>query len=57
MNGGAVAAILALMDAITEDGTLVMPAHSGDLSDPENWCNPPVPEDWKQVCARYDARL
>lgn len=44
--GGAVAAILALESALGESGTLVMPAHSGDLSDPGRWENPPVPDRW-----------
>ncbi len=48
INGGAVALILALTDVLTPEGTLVMPAHSGDWSDPINWNNPPVPEAWKQ---------
>jgi aminoglycoside 3-N-acetyltransferase len=46
VSGGAVAAIQALMDALTPAGTLLMPAHSGDLSDPAHWENPPVPESW-----------
>jgi len=45
--GGAVAVILALEEALGEKGTLVMPTHSGDLTDPENWKNPSVPESWK----------
>lgn len=47
--GGAVAVIQALMDVLTPQGTLVMPAHSGELSDPAEWQNPPVPADWHQT--------
>jgi aminoglycoside 3-N-acetyltransferase len=44
--GGAPSVILALENALTVDGTLIMPAHSGDLSDPKDWRDPPVPEAW-----------
>ncbi len=44
--GGPVAVVQALMDTLTEAGTLVMPAHSGEYSDPAKWENPPVPESW-----------
>ncbi len=44
--GGPVAVIQALMDALTEESTLVMPAHSGEYSDPSKWEHPPVPESW-----------
>lgn len=44
--GGAVGVVLALEQALTADGTLVMPAHSGNLSDPAQWRNPPVPQAW-----------
>ena len=47
--GGAVSIILALEEVLTENGTLVMPAHSGDLSDPKNWKNPPVPQSWWEI--------
>jgi aminoglycoside 3-N-acetyltransferase len=47
--GGQVAVIYALMDVLTPEGTLVMPTHSGDLSDPEPWENPPVPQSWHQT--------
>lgn len=47
--GGPVAVIQALMDVITPSGTIVVPTHSGDLSDPAQWRNPPVPESWWPV--------
>ncbi len=44
--GGVRSVIEALIGAIGHEGTLVMPAFSGDLSDPAEWRNPPVPESW-----------
>ena len=44
--GGAQTVLAALVGAIGTTGTLTMPAHSGGLSDPSNWRNPPVPEGW-----------
>ncbi len=44
--GGAGTVIQALLDVLGPEGTLVMPAHSGSLSEPSEWENPPVPEAW-----------
>jgi aminoglycoside 3-N-acetyltransferase len=49
VSGGPVAVVQALMDALTPEGTLVMPAHTGDYSDPANWQHPPVPATWVPV--------
>ncbi|MBN1680726.1 MAG: AAC(3) family N-acetyltransferase [Anaerolineae bacterium] len=59
--GGAPAVVLALERAISTAGTLVMPTQSGDLSDPANWQNPPVPDAWwdtiRQTMPAYDPDL
>ncbi|RCH69755.1 aminoglycoside N(3)-acetyltransferase [Streptomyces sp. SDr-06] len=44
--GGPVTVVRALLDALGETGTLVVPTHSGDNSDPSHWRRPPVPEEW-----------
>lgn len=44
--GGPVAVVQALIDALGPKGTLVMPAFTGDLTDPQDWHDPPVPEEW-----------
>ena len=49
VSGGSVAVVQALMDVLTPAGTLVMPTHTGDLSDPSFWQNPPVPETWWDI--------
>ncbi len=59
--GGAVAVIIALQKALGKTGTLVMPTHSTDLSDPSQWENPSVPESWwqtiRQTMPPYDPDL
>ncbi len=44
--GGAVAVVQALQDVLTELGTLVVPTQTGNYSDPAQWSNPPVPQEW-----------
>ncbi|WP_055698054.1 aminoglycoside N(3)-acetyltransferase [Streptomyces silaceus] len=49
VSGGAVALVQALLDALGPDGTLVVPTHTGDNSEPSVWRDPPVPESWWPV--------
>lgn len=51
--GGPVAVILALESLLGPAGTLVMPAHSTDLSDPKGWVNPPVPAHWWPIIREH----
>ncbi|MCW3840072.1 AAC(3) family N-acetyltransferase [Micromonospora yasonensis] len=47
--GGPEAVLLALRDVLGPDGTVVVPTHTPDNSDPAGWSNPPVPADWWPV--------
>ncbi|MFB6206573.1 MAG: aminoglycoside N(3)-acetyltransferase [Haloglomus sp.] len=44
--GDAQAVVDALREAVTPEGTLVMPTHTPQYTDPAVWSNPPVPDDW-----------
>ncbi|MGV9342021.1 aminoglycoside N(3)-acetyltransferase [Streptomyces sp. NPDC003688] len=61
VNGGPVAVVQGLLDALGPTGTLTVPAHSADLSDPAYWRNPPVPEEWwdeiRTTMPVYDPRI
>lgn len=46
ISGGAEALVRALFDVVRDSGTLVVPTHTSDNSDPAEWCAPPVPESW-----------
>jgi aminoglycoside 3-N-acetyltransferase len=50
--GGPVAVVLALEKVLGPEGTLAMPTHSSDLSDPSRWRHPPIPEPWWEVVRR-----
>ena len=49
VSGGAAAVILSLRDAVTESGTLVMPAQSAQLTDPGGWSRPAIPAAWHDL--------
>jgi aminoglycoside 3-N-acetyltransferase len=61
VNGGAVAYIQALQDAVGENGAIVMPTQSGYNSDPGDWRHPPIPPEWvdevKRTMPAYDQAL
>jgi aminoglycoside 3-N-acetyltransferase len=46
--GGAETVIQALLDVLGSSGTLMMPTHTTDNSDPARWQNPPMPKSWWQ---------
>lgn len=47
--GDATALILALEEVLGDTGTLMMPTHNSQLSEPSHWVNPPVPEAWWSI--------
>lgn len=59
--GGAQGVIEALLMALGEQGTLVMPTHTGHLTEPSGWVAPPVPKAWWRAIRKempaYDPAL
>ena len=51
--GGAQAVVEALEHALRSYGTLVMPTQTTQLSDPETWSAPSVPESWWEEIRRF----
>jgi aminoglycoside 3-N-acetyltransferase len=47
--GGAETVVNALLAVLGDEGTLVMPTHTTDNSEPSHWQYPPVPADWWPV--------
>jgi len=47
--GGTHAVVQALLDVLGTDGTLVVPTHTPDNTDPARWRHPPVPQTWWQA--------
>lgn len=47
--GGAETVVWALLDVLGTEGTLMVPTHSTDNSEPSHWEAPPVPESWWQI--------
>lgn len=46
--GGPPAVVDAFQDVLTTAGTLVMPTHTAQYTDPAEWENPPIPEGWPE---------
>lgn len=46
VTGGAESVITALRKVLGESGTLMMPTHTAQNTEPSNWQSPPIPEAW-----------
>jgi aminoglycoside 3-N-acetyltransferase len=46
LAGGPQAVVQGLLDALGPHGTLVVPTHTPDNTDPAGWQHPPVPAEW-----------
>jgi len=50
--GGPQAVVQALLDVLGPAGTLVVPTHTSENTDPATWQHPPVPEEWWEPIRR-----
>lgn len=61
ISGGAQTVIEALLAVLGDDGTLMMPTHSAQNTNPANWQHPPIPQSWWEIEREnrpvYDPRL
>lgn len=61
ISGGAQTVIEALIAVLGDAGTLMMPTHCAQNTNPANWRNPPIPEAWWQIerdhRPAYDPRI
>lgn len=59
--GGPVAVLQALLGVLGPTGTVLVPTHTSELSDPATWRNPPVPEAWwatiRDAMPAFDPRI
>jgi aminoglycoside 3-N-acetyltransferase len=46
--GGQEAVLMAFLDVLGPEGTLMMPTHTTNNTDPAEWQHPPIPQDWWQ---------
>src|SRR5690625_5154908 len=53
VSGGALTLIQAIQETITNQGTLIMPSHSTDLSDPKDWINPKANKNEYEIVIKY----
>ncbi|TDB79062.1 aminoglycoside N(3)-acetyltransferase [Micromonospora sp. KC721] len=51
--GGPQAVVRAVLDVLGPEGTLVVPTHTPDNTDPAGWQHPPVPEAWWPVIREH----
>jgi len=47
--GGAQDVVGALLESVGSTGTVVMPSHSTQLTDPARWKSPAVPQEWQEI--------